>query len=382
MITDSRVLVLPSPTTSWSGDTRRRTRRPLVGVVFQEGVAGEEAFALDLAVAVHVGGGDVFGIGCSSPIVDHSDLVPALVRCREGGVEVLVTTVPVWRREPRPPTWPCRLAGLDVPFLQIAPSPALRYRSPSQETWPAPNPTTDHPGTAGLAGLALRTARLRRRSNAHKRVAIALPTCGDNEAHWKDAASPVTASSVLALLYTLRHAGFRVDRIPADADALFSQVPDRPRSPVSSGHWPVTSSSGPTDRVGFDLGGVLMTVGPPADWDGKTISTSNPTESSSLAFGRRLAEAWNADAVVHLGRTTLLQWLPRRGGGSLTPDGCDSGVGDSVTVIDLHGPAPFGHLGHAPVVLALSPPTTWVGRRVDDRPPPRNERGAVQGANT
>lgn len=361
MITDTRVLVLPSPTTSWSGGARRRTRRPLVGVVFNEEASGEEAFALDLAIAVDAAGGDVLGVACSSPTANDFDFVRALVRCQQGGVEVLVTTVPVWLGEPVPTTWPCLLADLDVPFLQLPSSATASRGWPSEEGWSTPGPGTGDEETGGLAGLVLRTARLRRRSNAHKRVVIAVPAPGGEEDRWRDATASISGGSVLALLYALRHAGFRVDHIPPDADSLVHAMHDAAR-PSGSRTWPVSTFSGMGDLARLDLGGVLVTVGPACGWSSEKTSAWGSAQPLALAFGRRLAQAWGADVVVHLGDATMLQWLPGRSGASLAPCCCDSDAGGVITVVDLQEAARFSHFGHSAVVLALSPPTTWWDR--------------------
>ena len=70
----------------------------------------------------------------------------------------------------------------------------------------------------------MRTARLRHLANGDKRVALVLSAYPTKRARLGNAVGLDTPASAIELLHALRDAGYRVDRIPADGDALMDEL--------------------------------------------------------------------------------------------------------------------------------------------------------------
>ncbi len=79
---------------------------------------------------------------------------------------------------------------------------------------------------ARIAGLATRLAALRHVPNGDKRLAIVLSAYPTKKSRIGNAVGLDTPASVVDLLHELRHAGYRVDRIPDDGDALMAELAD------------------------------------------------------------------------------------------------------------------------------------------------------------
>ncbi len=86
---------------------------------------------------------------------------------------------------------------------------------------------TDPERAARVAGLAVRHARLRRIPPADKRVAVVMSAYPTKRSRLGNAVGLDTPASVIELLHALRDAGYRVDRIPDDGDALMAELADR-----------------------------------------------------------------------------------------------------------------------------------------------------------
>jgi cobaltochelatase CobN len=376
--------------------------RPLVGVVFYRAhrVAGNTQFVADLCAAIDAAGGDALPVSCYSLRPDADGRVEALELLRDRGVDVLVTTVLAMGRagegagtgDTADDDWQVpQLADLGVPVIQ-APSanrprdewaadeaglspldvamgiaipefdgrviaPAFAFKEEVDDGGDLGTPViasrTDPDRVARVAGLALRHARLRRLAPADKRVAVVLSAYPTKRSRLGNAVGLDTPASVIDLLHALRDAGYRVDRIPADGDALMAELADRLTydTPTltadqaalgagrlsATGHaaWfatlPATARAevagvwGPPpgdvyvdggDLVfpGLDLGGVLVTIQPPrgfgSDPIGKYHAPDVPPPHHYLAFYRWLDTGWGADAVVHVGKHGTLEWLP------------------------------------------------------------------------
>ena len=78
-----------------------------------------------------------------------------------------------------------------------------------------------------VARLALNFARLRRTPNAEKRVAILFGNYPTKNARIGNGVGLDTPASVMNLLRALNDAGYDVDDIPTDGDALMHQLIDR-----------------------------------------------------------------------------------------------------------------------------------------------------------
>src|SRR5205807_6142438 len=79
---------------------------------------------------------------------------------------------------------------------------------------------------ARVAGIATRLGRLRSTPAAAKRVALVLSAYPTKRSRIGNAVGLDTPASVIELLHALASAGYRVDRIPPDGDALMAELAD------------------------------------------------------------------------------------------------------------------------------------------------------------
>ncbi|MHB8669104.1 MAG: cobaltochelatase subunit CobN [Acidimicrobiales bacterium] len=376
--------------------TTRRPGRPLIGVIFYRAhfVAGNTTFVEDLAAALDAAGADVLSVYCYSLRPEGGGSVEALDICRNHGVDVLVTTVLAMggAAAADPDAWEVpELARLGVPVLQapscsrprhewadddlgLAPidvamgvaipefdgrviAPAFAFKEEVDdggELGVAISATRADPERASrLAGLAVRMARLRYKSNAEKRVALVLSAYPTKRSRLGNAVALDTPASTIEILKALRGAGWRVDRIPADGDALMAELSDRltyetpEMTPDQAARavgrlsesdyrrWFATLPEAARTQVqavwgdppgqvyldrgdlcfpGLDLGGVLVTIQPPRAFGADPIGAYHAPDVAPphhyLAFYRWLSVQWGADAVVHVGKHGTLEWLP------------------------------------------------------------------------
>jgi cobaltochelatase CobN len=215
---------------------------------------------------------------------------------------------------------------------------------------------------ARVAGLAVRSARLRNVAPADRRVAILLTSFPTKHAKVGMAVGLDTPASALALLDALHADGMGVQRPFAHGDELMhaliaagghdpefltdEQLAAAPlRMPVSEYlDWyatlPQTLRAGieekwgppPGDRyvvegvdafgalstdfviAGLELGNVLVAIQPPRGYGEDQVGIYHDPELAPthhyLACYRWLDTVWGADAVVHLGKHGTLEWLP------------------------------------------------------------------------
>ena len=450
----------PLPLTDvWDGaglglpGAERDPERPLIGVVFYRAhrVAGNTQFVADLCRAIEVAGGDALPVSCYSLRPDADGRVEALELLRDHRVDALVTTVLAMGRsggtsDDAGDDWQVpQLADLGVPVIQ-APAcnrsrddwagddtgltpldvamgvaipefdgriigPAYAFKEEVDDGGELGTPViasrTDPERAARVAGLAVRHARLRRRRPADKRVAVVMSAYPTKRSRLGNAVGLDTPASVIELLHALRDAGYRVDRIPDDGDALMAELADRftYESPTltpeqdtkAAGRlgaatyeaWfaaqdpqlqdEVTSMWGdsPGDVYvvggrnivfpGIDLGGVLVTVQPPRGFGADPIGTYHapdmPPPHHYLAFYRWLDTAWGADAVVHVGKHGTLEWLPGKANALSAACHPDAALGDMpfvypFVVNDPGEGTQAKRRTHAVIVDHLVPPMT------------------------
>jgi cobaltochelatase CobN len=259
-----------------------------------------------------------------------------------------------------------------------------------------------------VAGLAVRLAALRRRPNGEKRVALVLSAYPTRRSRIGNAVALDTPASVIALLHALRQAGYRVDRIPPDGDALMAELADAltydrgslspAQAAAAAGRWRgdaytawfetqpealragVAAAWGPPpgdvyrDRgsgdllfPGLDLGGVLVAVQPPRGFGENPVAVYHSPDLAPthhyLAFYRWLDQGWGADAVVHVGKHGTLEWLPGKGVGLSAACAPDAALGDvplvyPFVVNDPGEGTQAKRRAHAVVVDHLVPPLT------------------------
>ncbi|HEX4863159.1 MAG TPA: cobaltochelatase subunit CobN, partial [Acidimicrobiales bacterium] len=261
---------------------------------------------------------------------------------------------------------------------------------------------------ARVAGLAARLARLRFSPPPKRRIALVLSAYPTKRSRIGNAVALDTPASVIALLHALKAAGYKVDRVPADGDALMHEVieaftydsdtmtaaqlanaPGRLRENNYSAwfatlpahiqndlqnHWgppPGTVCRDPmTGDLAFaalDLGGVLIAVQPPRGFGDQPVaiyhSPDLPPTHHYLGFYRWLDTVCGADAVVHVGKHGTLEWLPGKGVG--LSSGCypDAALGDvpliyPFVVNDPGEGTQAKRRAHATVIDHLLPPMT------------------------
>jgi cobaltochelatase CobN len=453
----------PVPLTEiWDGaglgmpGARRDPDRPLVGVVFYRAhrVAGNTQFVADLCAAIDAAGADALPVSCYSLRPDADGRVEALDLLRDHDVDVLVTTVLAMGRsggtsDDEGDDWQVpQLAELGVPVIQ-APAcnrsrdewvddetgltpldvamgvaipefdgrvigPAFAFKEQVDDGDELGTPViasrTDPDRTARVAGLAVRHARLRRIPPAEKRVALVMSAYPTKRSRLGNAVGLDTPASVIDVLHALRDAGYRVDRIPEDGDALMAELADRltydqptltpTQAALGAGRLPaadytawfaaqdpglraevtaiwgdppgdvyVVPATGGDEIVfpGIDLGGVLVTIQPPRGFGSDPVGTYHapdvPPPHHYLAFYRWLAHTWGADAVVHAGKHGTLEWLPGKANALSGACHPDAALGDlpfiyPFVVNDPGEGTQAKRRTHAVIVDHLVPPMT------------------------
>ncbi|HJV09268.1 MAG TPA: cobaltochelatase subunit CobN, partial [Acidimicrobiales bacterium] len=227
-----------------------------------------------------------------------------------------------------------------------------------------------------IAGLATRLAGLRHVPNGDKRIAVVLSAYPTKKSRIGNAVALDTPASVVDLLHQLRNAGYRVDRIPDDGDALMAELADG----GICGRWPADRYAAPAAVAetwglpadefafaGIDLGGVLVAIQPARGFGENPIAVYHspdlvPTHHY-LAFYRWLDEAWGAHAVVHAGKHGTLEWLPGKGVGLSSACWPDAALGDvplvyPFVVNDPGEGTQAKRRAHAVIIDHLLPPMT------------------------
>ncbi|MHB1504069.1 MAG: cobaltochelatase subunit CobN [Acidimicrobiales bacterium] len=403
------------------GSRKRDPELPTVGVVFYRAhlLAGNTQFVEELCDHIEHHGANAVPVFCYSLRAEStgtdstSGAVRAVETLAEQGVDVVVTsTLAAGKLDEDSESWDAgALAALGVPVIQAVCSTS------SYESW--------HSASAGLApvdvamgvaipefdgrivsvpwsfkemvddgddlgtpvvayrcipdrldrvaGLAVRTARLRRAAPEHVRVAVVLSAYPTKRSRLGNAVGLDTPASVIGLLHAMRTSGYRVDRIPATGDELmeelastltydegmmatsqqrravgrmaasrysgwFATMPPELRDPMVSAWGEPPGNVYVGDALeggrepdllfaGIDFGGVLVAIQPPRGFGADPIAVYHspdlPPTHHYLAFYRWLDETWGADAILHMGKHGTLEWLPGKAVGlsaSCAPD--------------------------------------------------------------
>jgi cobaltochelatase CobN len=224
---------------------------------------------------------------------------------------------------------------------------------------------------ARVAGVAVRLARLRRRPNAEKRIAVVLSSYPTKHARVGNAVGLDTPASAVALLRALREADFTVGDFPEDSDELIhrliatgghdvewlteDQLAAAPaRVPLRTyrrwfaalppamaermrQHWGEPPGALYVDGDGIVLaalqfGNVVLMIQPPRGFGENPVAIYHdpdlPPSHHYLAAYRWLADEFHADAVIHLGKHGTLEWLPGKGLGLSAECAPDAVLGD------------------------------------------------------
>jgi cobaltochelatase CobN len=206
---------------------------------------------------------------------------------------------------------------------------------------------------AMVVRLAMNFARLRRTPNTNKRVAILFGNYPTKNARIGNGVGLDTPASVINLLRALKDAGYHVDDIPADGDALmhrlidrctndeefltdeqlrgavghvslatydawFNELPDPARQALVA-QWgiPLGAVGRIDDKLaipGLVLGNVFIGIQPPRGFGADPMaiyhSPDLPPTHHYLAYYRWLRDEFGAHAVLHMGKHGNLEWLP------------------------------------------------------------------------
>jgi cobaltochelatase CobN len=415
--------------------------KPTVGVVFYRAhlLSGNTQFVTDLCAGIEAAGANARPVYCYS-LRDGVDLDLL------GGCDAVITTVlAAGSTDEGGDGWdPGALADLGVPVVQAiaATQPSAAWEAGDSGLTPIDvamavaipefdgrivtvpfsfKETVDDGDELGapvtayrtrpdrvarVAGIAVRLASLRAVVPADRRIAIVLSAYPTKRSRIGNAVALDTPASVIDLLHSLRDAGYRLDRIPDDGDALMAELIDAfsyekeslttaqlARAP---GRWPATAYNEwfatlpadvrakmteawgePPGRVyvhdgalafpGLDLGGVLVTVQPPRGFGEDPIAVYHspdlPPTHHYLAFYRWLDDGWGAHAVIHAGKHGTLEWLPGKGVGLSSSCYPDIALGDMPLVYPFVVNDPgegtqAKRRAHAVIIDHLLPPMT------------------------
>ncbi|MDQ8020880.1 MAG: cobaltochelatase subunit CobN [Moraxellaceae bacterium] len=201
-----------------------------------------------------------------------------------------------------------------------------------------------------VAALAQRWCRLRRLPNAEKRLALVLANYPTREGRLGNGVGLDTPASVVAILQRLRDDAYVLDALPADGDALMTQL----REGITNDpeHWalrPARQSLALTDYLrwfdtlpaanreaivarwgaphadpmlrqqrfmiaGLRCGQIFIGIQPARGYQLDPMASYHDPDlvppHHYLAFYLWLREHWCSDAVVHVGKHGNLEWLP------------------------------------------------------------------------
>ncbi|MCS7276397.1 MAG: cobaltochelatase subunit CobN [Dehalococcoidia bacterium] len=433
-----------------------RGERPAVGVLFYRALwASGNTEAIDVLVqALEERGADVLPVFCYS-LRDEATApgqLPLALRRHlldDGGrplVDCIISTLSFALARDDPDVTAHALAALDVPIVQailatssrgeweesaVGVSPldvAMNVALPELDGRIISLPiafkeerhdprlgvtvarTVPDPALVGIvAEQALRWARLRRKPNSKKRVAIVLSNYPTRSARAGNAVGLDTPASAVRLLMAMREAGYRVPEVPEDGDQLmrrllatgsydrehlteehlahapgrvpaeeyrrwFQGLPEALQQEMQ-GAWgappgQVYCAEGALAIPGLVVGNVYLGLQPPRGFGEDPMAVYHspdlPPTHHYLAFYRWLRDGFGADAVVHLGKHGTLEWLPGKGIGlspACYPTAClpDLPLLYPFIVNDPGEGAQAKRRAHAVIVDHLMPPMTAAG---------------------
>ncbi|WP_201326106.1 cobaltochelatase subunit CobN, partial [Burkholderia sp. E168m23] len=225
----------------------------------------------------------------------------------------------------------------------------LAYRCPHTEV-DVVRYQPDAERIAFVAALARGWCRLRTLDNADKRIALILANYPQSEGRIGNGVGLDTPASALRVLAALRDAGYIVADLPPDGDALiaqltegvtndpavrtlrpafqsyaladyvarFAQLPAAVRDALNERWGPPEAD--PTLRqrrftiAGWRAGNVFVGIQPSRSRDDNDYASYHDADlvppHAYLAFYFWLRDAYQVDAVIHLGKHGNLEWLP------------------------------------------------------------------------
>jgi len=264
-----------------------------------------------------------------------------------------------------------------------------------------------------VVGLALRQAVLRRKPNAEKRIAFVLTNSTAKASRIGNAVGLDAPASLLRVLHALHDAGYTVEDLPPDGDALMHALIDRcsydrellteEQLRNASAHvpsrqymeWYMALAPESRDKMerqwgsapggayvhdgkialaGLPFGNCFIALQPPRGYgmDPKAIYhlPDLPPPHNYHALYRWLRapqpDGWGADAIVHMGKHGTLEWLPGKGIGLSARCFPDAFLGDLPLIYPfiINDPGEGTQAKrrtHAVVVDHMTPPMTSAG---------------------
>jgi cobaltochelatase CobN len=442
---------VPVPAAGIYGDRPVRPERPTVAIVFYRAhlLSGNTTFVDDLAAGLEARGVNAVAVYCYSLRPDSRGRVEALEMVAAARADCVVTTVLAMGSAVGDAWDASALLELGVPVVQavtatrsaadwassdgglppvdVAMAVAIPELDGRIVTVPFsfkevvddgvgfadggdPQPVTAYrtrpDRVARVAGIAARLATLSRTPPAERKVAVVLSAYPTKRSRIGNAVALDTPASLIGLIAALAGAGYRIERVPTDGDALMAELADNlvydreslapAQLAAAAGRWSaeryaewfatlpgdlqavMTQAWGPPpgevytdggDLVfpGIDLGNVLVAVQPPRGFGENPIAVYHspdlPPTHHYLAFYRWLELAWGADAVVHVGKHGTLEWLPGKSVGLSASCGPDAALGDlplvyPFVVNDPGEGTQAKRRAHAVIVDHLLPPMT------------------------
>ena len=209
-----------------------------------------------------------------------------------------------------------------------------------------------------VAGQAARLAALRRKAPADKRIAFIFTNSAGKAAQIGNAVGLDAPASLWALLAAMRAAGYHIEGLPRDSNALihalidggaydqdwlsadqiarssarvpgaryaswFAELPETLAARMQA-RWGTPPGDAFVDRgdlvfSGLTFGHVFVALQPPRgygmDPDAIYHTPDLPPTHHYYALYRWLRDDWGADAIVHVGKHGTLEWLPGKGVG-------------------------------------------------------------------
>ncbi len=224
---------------------------------------------------------------------------------------------------------------------------ASRYDAATQCNIVEPLPEPDR--VAFVADLAANWVSLRRKSVAERLVAIVLANYPNRDGRIGNGVGLDTPAGVITALRAMREAGYDVEGIPADGDALIASLLEGPTNALDSRHraapltlplsayrdffhtlplavqrevterWGAPEGDPHVGRDGFRLplirlGQVLVGVQPARGYNIDPVQSYHDPDlvppHSYFAFYVFLRRQAKIDAIVHFGKHGNLEWLP------------------------------------------------------------------------
>ncbi|AHY46095.1 cobaltochelatase, CobN subunit [Rubrobacter radiotolerans] len=339
--------------------------------------------------------------------------VPALERLGVPVVQGICTTATreAWLRSdaglsPLDTAWQVAIPEFDGRMISVP----FSFKETVADSSPVGAPLSvyrvDAERTARVAGLAVRLARLGKRPNREKRIAVMLSNYPTKHSRVGNAVGLDTPRSAVRLLAALREAGYRVEGAPQEGDALihaliesgghdlefltedqlrgatgrlgadryaewFARLPEPLRESVVE-QWGEPPGELYVDGeeivvAGLAFGNVFVGIQPPRGFGENPIAIYHdpdlPPTHHYLAAYLWLAEEFGAEAIVHLGKHGTLEWLPGKSLGMSPACAPDAAIRDvplfyPFVVNDPGEGTQAKRRAHACVVDHLIPPMT------------------------